>query len=459
MPFNTLKFVYFFAFFFPIYWAAKKNTTLQNSILIIGSLVFYGWDDYRLSVLLVAISIFCWIGAIAITKLERFKVFIYYFVITSLLFQLFICKYYHWILGERHHNITWYSFTTTVGISYYILAAYSYVTDVYREKLRPSFSIINLLAYFSFFPQLLSGPIPIAYRDLAQYAEPKNLSLESTEQAIQRIIWGLFKKVIVSSTLATPVDYIFYNHDALEAPYLWLGVFLYSFQVYMDFSGYSDMAWGLARLLGIKINPNFNAPFISRSIDEFWRRWHLSLSAWLKEYIYIPLGGRGKFKLQYCFNVLAVFFISGLWHGANSTYILWGTANGLLFVISILLGLTRNPKNQNYTWKNLLPILLVFISISLTRVFFRSPNLTSAILYYQEMFKVGQLNIPDIGHEAMLLSLGVVLVEFFQRNQIHTADIQHKPLYLRAIIYAIMLGSIIYFWPAHNSTEYIYFKF
>ncbi len=459
MPFNTLYFLYFFACFFPVYWLAKKYSNLQNGLLVLANMVFYGWTEPKLCGLIVAVALLIWLGAILMERLPGLAMTIYAWVIVLLFYQLFLCKYYKWFFGEDQGHPFWISLTTTVGISYYTLAAYSYITDVYRKKMLARRNFVALLAYLSFFPQLLAGPIPIAHQDFAQYLAQRHLTWTDIEQAIQRILWGLFKKAVVASQLAIPVDYIFYNHASLPYTYLWAGVLMYSFQVYMDFSGYSDMAWGLARLLGIKVNYNFNAPFIARTIDEFWRRWHLSLSAWLKEYIYIPLGGRGKNRWQYSFNIMAVFVVSGLWHGANSNFLLWGSANGLLFVLSIIWGLTRKSKDLSYNLKDYTGVITVFVAISLTRVFFRSPDLMTALHYYQAMVAVKGFVLPDVGLLGIGLSWFVVLVEFIQRRQLHAIDILNRPLYVRIPTYLVLCVGVYYFWPVINSTEYIYFKF
>ncbi|MDI9879630.1 MBOAT family O-acyltransferase [Flectobacillus longus] len=458
MPFNSIHFIYFFGVICPIYWLFKANYKVQNLILLVGSLYFYSQVDLKLCVLWgVIFMITSSLGkSIETFQLRKVTLTLGLLLIFS---QLFIAKYYNWLIGDFSHTISIYKFVSTIGLSYYTLAACSYLIDIYRKKLSPVTNPITLGAYLSFFPQLLSGPIPIAYKDLPQYSQPRNITINSVEDAGQRILWGIFKKVIVSGLLAKPVDYIFYNHSELGIIYLWLAIILYSFQVYMDFSGYSDMAWGIAKLLGIKINANFNSPFISRTIDEFWRRWHLSLSAWLKEYIYLPLGGRGNSKWQYMVNIFIVFFMSGVWHGANANFILWGSFNGLLFLFAILTGWTREKNDVQYGIKGFTSMFLVFLSIAFTRVFFRSPDFATAITYYKEMFRLGDYSIPDIGLEGLGLSLLIVLIEWLQRNRSHPADISAWSLPFRIASYASSIIIIYWAWPTQNPTEYIYFKF
>lgn len=458
MPFNSIHFIYFFGVICPIYWLFRGNYKIQNIILLVGNLYFYAQVDLKLCVLWAVISLITWLLGKALETYQQRKAILILglFLIFS---QLFIAKYYNWLLGDFSEILSIYKFASTIGLSYYTLAASSYLVDIYRKKLSPVANPITLGAYLSFFPQLLSGPIPIAYKDLPQYSLPRSISMTAVEEAGQRILWGIFKKVIVSGLLAKPVDYIFYNHSELGFIYLWLAIILYSFQVYMDFSGYSDMAWGIAKLLGIKINSNFNSPFISRTIDEFWRRWHLSLSAWLKEYIYLPLGGRGKSQWQYMVNIFIVFFMSGFWHGANANFILWGSFNGLLFVLAILIGWTREKNDTEYGMKGFFTMLLVFLSIAFTRVFFRSPDFATALTYYQEMFNTSEFSIPDIGLEGLIVSIIIVLIEWLQRNRPHPANISAWALPLRLAIYASAICLLYGTWPTQNPTEYIYFKF
>lgn len=458
MPFNSIQFIYFFGVICPIYWIFRGNYKIQNIILLVGNLYFYAQVDLNLCVLWAVISLITWLLGKALETYQQRKAIL--FLGLFLIFvQLFIAKYYNWLLGDFSGALSIYKFASTIGLSYYTLAASSYLIDIYRKKLSPITNPVTLGAYLSFFPQLLSGPIPIAYKDLPQYSQSRSISITALEEAVQRILWGIFKKVIVSGLLAKPVNYIFYNHSELGIIYLWLAIILYSFQVYMDFSGYSDMAWGIAKLLGIKINSNFNSPFISRTIDEFWRRWHLSLSAWLKEYIYLPLGGRGSSQWQYMANIFIVFFMSGVWHGANANFILWGSFNGLLFILAILTGWTREKKDTQYGIKGFFSMLLVFLAIAFTRVFFRSPDFATALTYYQEMFKISDLSMPDIGLEGLIVSISIVFMEWLQRNRQHPADISAWSMPIRLVIYASIIGIIYWVWPTQNPTEYIYFKF
>ncbi|MGX7687051.1 MBOAT family O-acyltransferase [Flectobacillus roseus] len=458
MPFNSIHFIYFFGVICPIYWLFRTYYKIQNFILLGGSLYFYAQVDLKLCLLWAFISLGTWLLGNAMETYRQRKA-ILTLGLLLIFSQLFIAKYYNWLLGDFSGALSIYKLASTIGLSYYTLAASSYLIDIYRKKLSPVANPITLGAYLSFFPQLLSGPIPIAYKDLPQYSLSRSISLTTIEESGQRIVWGIFKKVIVSGLLAKPVDYIFYNHSDLGVIYLWLAIILYSFQVYMDFSGYSDMAWGIAKLLGIKINSNFNSPFISRTIDEFWRRWHLSLSAWLKEYIYLPLGGRGNSQWQYMVNIFIVFFMSGVWHGANANYILWGSFNGLLFVMAILIGWTREKNDIQYGVKGFFSMLLVFLSIAFTRVFFRSPDFVTALTYYQEMFKTSDFSMPDIGVVGLGLSILIVLIEWLQRKELHPADISKWSLPVRLGIYAGVIGVIYWMWPTQNPTEYIYFKF
>ena len=456
MAFNTLNFVYFFGLFFLAFWLLKKNTLLQNALIIAGSYYFYSFANIKLPFVLFCVSAFTYLGGWLISKYPH-KQFLLISILLVLLGQLFYFKYVHWLFPADTNP--YFVLINTMGLSYFTLAAYSYLVDMFKQKITFDQNPFSLFSYLSFFPHLLSGPIPIAHLHLSQFSLPKSIDLNTVETAFQRIAWGLFKKVIISSLLASEVKYIFYNHETLGFLYLWLGIILYSFQVYMDFSGYSDMAYGFAKLLGFNISHNFKSPFISTSIDEFWRRWHLSLSNWLREYVYIPMGGRGNSKLHYLFVILVVFTISGLWHGANATFVLWGFFNGLLFVVSILFGLTQQSKEKTYRWTDIFKILAVFISISFTRVLFNSPDLAKAIQFYKNMFVFSNHQIPDIGLKALLFSIAVVIMEFLQKNQDNASNISRFPIWIRIGFYILILTLTVLLWPMVNSTEYIYFKF
>jgi alginate O-acetyltransferase complex protein AlgI len=470
MAFNTLHFVYFFSAFLVLYWLFRKNLLLQNLLIIIASYGFYAFAkyeapfdflkvfaNYKLPCVLAIVSIFTFFTGLVLEKANNKKPILYGSLLL-LLIQLFYFKYANWIFDFKTTDL-WYQLRNTIGISYFTLAAYSYLVDINRGKISAEKNIISLLSYLSFFPHLLSGPIPIAHLHLGQFSVQKTIDYFKIETAFQRIAWGLFKKVIISGMLASEVNYVFYNQSTLGVLYLWLGIILYSFQVYMDFSGYSDMAFGISKLLGFNISPNFKSPFISTSIDEFWRRWHLSLSTWLREYVYIPLGGRGNSKLHYIVVILIVFTVSGLWHGANATFVLWGFFNGLLFVLSILFGFTPSSKIKTYHWYDVFKIILVFVSISFTRVLFHSADLEQATAYYKNMFVFTNLQIPDIGIKALLFSVGVVIIEFLQKNRDNASDVSHMPLIIRLLLYGIIIALIWFLWPVINSTEYIYFKF
>ena len=382
------------------YWHVDEQTALriQNAFVLIASYVFYGWWDWRF-LLLIAFTSFCsWGSGLLIQnpsqpphegrRLFSPKFWMWLNVIINLGI-LFTFKYYNFFVEEfcqlfpsLEGRSGWViSLILPVGISFYTFQALSYSIDVYRGKIEPTRDIIAFFAFIAFFPQLVAGPIERATNLLPQFLQNRRFSYDQATDGMRQILWGLFKKIVVADNCATYVDQVWATYDTQTGSTLLLAAILFTFQIYGDFSGYSDIAIGTAKLFGIKLMRNFNNPYFSRDIAEFWRRWHISLTTWFRDYVYIPLGGSrpeipahiknpNRYKKWIIVrNTFVIFLLSGFWHGANWTFIAWGAYHALLFLPLILLGKNRKYTNQVAegrflpTWKETLQILFTFSSL------------------------------------------------------------------------------------------------
>jgi D-alanyl-lipoteichoic acid acyltransferase DltB (MBOAT superfamily) len=355
MLFNSLDFAVFLPAVFILYWILNsKNVNFQNGLIVIASYVFYGWWDWRFLMLIIFSTVVDYTLGLWIHKSNdesKRKYFLY----ASLLINLGLLgffKYYNFFIQNFVDAFTFFgnpisssslNIILPVGISFYTFQTLSYTIDVYRRKLEPTSSFISFAAFVSFFPQLVAGPIERATNLLPQFYTKRKFDLEQAKIGVRQIVWGLFKKVVIADTCAQYANQIFDNSANHDGFTLLMGAVAFTFQIYGDFSGYSDIAIGTARLFNFKLMENFRYPYFSRDIAEFWRRWHISLSTWFRDYLYIPLGGSRVSRSKVIRNVFIIFVVSGFWHGANWTYIFWGFLNALYFLPSLL----RN-NNRNY---------------------------------------------------------------------------------------------------------------
>ena len=361
-----------------------------------------------------------------------------------------------------------------VGISFYTFQALSYSIDVYRGSIKPTKDIISFFAFISFFPQLVAGPIERATNLLPQFLKNRKFSYEQGIDGMWQILWGLFKKIVVADNCATYVDQVWATYDTQSGSTLLLAAILFTFQIYGDFSGYSDIAIGTAKLFGIKLMRNFSNPYFSRDIAEFWRRWHISLTTWFRDYVYIPLGGSRVSKAKIVRNTFVIFLLSGFWHGANWTFIAWGAYHALLFLPLILSGMNRKYTNQvaegrwSPTWKETGQILLTFILVVIGWIIFRAPSIADAWQYACGMMQLGTLKAgyrffiqPEVRLTAWLCVF-MLLVEWIQRTKEHGLyDIERfAPLHSKWIrygVFAIVCLLLIVF--QGGAKQFIYFQF
>ena len=410
MIFNSLAFVVFLVVVFAMHWLPlSRSRRHQNVVLLIASYVFYGWWDPRfLTLLLFSSLVDHFIGLkIAATEDERQRRTYLWISMSTNLGLLFFFKYFNFFVGSFKEAFGLSEAASTldiilpVGISFYTFQTMSYTIDVYRRQMEPSRNIIEFLTFVSFFPQLVAGPIERARTLLPQIAKRRVFSFDQGVSGYRLILLGAFKKIVIADRAAPLVDEIFSGQELFGGWLNLVGILLFSFQLYGDFSGYTDMATGTARLFNIELIRNFNRPYFSRDVGEFWRRWHISLSTWFRDYLYIPLGGSRGSKTMIIRNVLIVFLLSGLWHGANWTFIVWGGLNAILFIPLILARKHKrdqdpftSPRVGNIIMDVVL-VLATFLVVSLTRVYFRAESMAHAHLYFSNMVN-GSSSYEDI---------------------------------------------------------------
>ncbi|MEZ5044817.1 MAG: MBOAT family O-acyltransferase [Saprospiraceae bacterium] len=476
MLFNSIDFALFLPLVFALYWAFfYQDIKWRNVFLLAASYLFYGWWDGRFLFLILFSSLVDYGVGLALHKTEsnqRRK----QWLALSLVVNLGLLGYFKYanffitafvdafsILGT---SISPWSLQLIlpVGISFYTFQTLSYTIDVYRRKIAPTRDIWAFLAYVSFFPQLVAGPIERAASLLPQFGVAKKFDYIKARAGLQLILWGLFKKMVVADNCAYWVDTIFGQVESQSSLVLVLGAVLFAFQIYGDFSGYSDIAIGTARLFGFELRRNFAYPYFSRDVAEFWRRWHISLSSWFRDYLYIPLGGSRGSKGQQVRNVLIVFVISGFWHGANWTFIVWGGLNGLLFLPLILWNRNRRYLDTvaNKKWlpglKEGLNMLLTFGLVSLAWVFFRSASVQDAWLY---LVGIGQGTWGGIKIDMFFPVLAIIfmlVLEWCSRTEEILVVFQAKNYWVRWSAYFMVAMAILLFAPSTPSV-FIYFQF
>ena len=482
MYFNSLTFAVFLPIVFCLYWFVfGRNLKWQNLFVLVASYVFYGWWDWRF-LLLIALTSFCsfWSG-ILIGKYRDEKRKAGLVNTANILLNLGILglfKYYnffassfaHLFLGGQSDKLLIH-LILPVGISFYTFQALSYTIDVHRGKIEPTRDIVQFFAYVSFFPQLVAGPIERASNLLPQFARKRVFDPVQAADGLRMILWGLFKKVVVADQCARYVDQVFSHQDSLPGGTLILGVVLFTIQIYGDFSGYSDIAIGTSKLFGIKLMTNFRTPYFSRSIKEFWQRWHISLTTWLRDYVYFPLGGSRCSKAKAIRNNYIVFILCGLWHGASWTYIAWGVYFGTLAGISILYG--KGPRYKDtVAHGKLFPslkeaglILWMNILNGLGSIFFRSETIDGAWRYFLGLFHwKGQFSGSDIMTPAQMTALFLASfvmfgTEWLNREKEHGLvmdGIKSRPL--RWTVYLILMMAVILFFD-DGTSPFVYFQF
>lgn len=480
MLFNSFEFLVFLIVVFGLYWFVfNKKIRHQNILLLLASYIFYGWWDYRFLSLIILSTLVDYLVGLQIhgtTKASLKKVLLGISMAFNIGLLAFF-KYFNffvdsWIqllnsVGYQTQNTWSLNIILPVGISFYTFQTMSYTIDVYRNKLVPTKDFISFAAFVSFFPQLVAGPIERASNLLPQILGKRIFSYENGIQGLRLILWGLVKKVVIADVLALKVDDIFQNYHDFGGGVLWLGAVYFAIQIYCDFSGYSDIAIGVSKLFGIELMSNFKFPYFSRNVGEFWRRWHISLSTWFRDYLYIPLGGSREGKLKSLRNVFIIFLVSGLWHGANWTFVVWGGVHALLFVPSYIMGRNRTytsdivAENSWFpTLKELGQILLTFFLVVLAWVFFRSASLASALEYISFMFT--KFDFPLI-YKNGLYSVGSLLFLdwiFRKDERLNFPFLKSVNKKILGLVEVIVILVVVYLISLNtSSSQFIYFQF
>lgn len=478
MLFNSIEFALFLPTVFVLYWSIfKGNLKIQNAFLLIVSYIFYGWWDWRFLSLIIFSSTVDYFVGLGLGKFEKpaaRKILLAISVIVNLGFLGFF-KYYNFFAESFAQAFTLFgqsfdagrlNIILPVGISFYTFQTLSYSIDVYRKKLKPTKDPLAFFAYVSFFPQLVAGPIERATNLLPQFFSQRNFDYEKATDGLRQILWGLFKKMVIADNCAYLVNEIYSGAESHTGSTLLMATFLFAFQIYGDFSGYSDIAIGTARLFGFDLMKNFAFPYFSRDIAEFWRRWHISLTTWFRDYLYIPLGGSRDGKFRTIRNIFIIFIVSGFWHGASWTFIFWGFLNALYFIPLLLLN--RNRQNLDTASKGrIIPTLKDSVSISITFgltmlawIFFRADTITQGFSILRKIFSTSLFTFPDrFSGRIILLIIALVIVEWLQRDKEHGLDFSGRkiPIVLRYLIYYAVILSILIF--TGKTQEFIYFQF
>ncbi|TYP75165.1 D-alanyl-lipoteichoic acid acyltransferase DltB (MBOAT superfamily) [Aquimarina intermedia] len=483
MLFNSLDYFIFLPLVFLTYWVLFKNKlTSQNLFLLFASYFFYGLWDWRFLFLILGSTLVDFIAGNKIYTTEKVNIKKIWLGV-SILFNLGLLgffKYYNFFIdswvdlmelsGYTVNNTYTLQLILPVGISFYTFQTMSYSLDIYYGRLKPTTNLIDFATFVGFFPQLVAGPIERASNLLSQITNSRIFNYEQCKQGLKLILWGLFKKIVVADSIAPIVDDIFANYGDYSASTLLMGVTLFSFQVYGDFSGYSDIAIGTAKLFGIELMSNFKFPNFSRNVAEYWQRWHISLSTWFRHYLYIPLGGSRVSKLKSVRNICIIFLVSGFWHGANWTFIVWGGIHALFYIPVFLMGRNRiymDTVVAENSWlpslKEVAQIVFTFTLITFSRVFFRSESITDAYLYLKQIcthFSWEAYSHPQ-GYRMIdyLILLSIFTVYEFSIRRDERSPFKFKSKIVRFLLYSIIILAMLLFYDDQVDRSFIYFQF
>ena len=487
MILNSISFLIFFSIFFLLYWLEfKKNVKPQNLLLLMGSYLFYGWTDWRFLAFLIGVSVLNFFLGIQIerTTNPRQKKWLVYIGLIQGIGGLVFFKYFNFFIGSFNHafqalnlnvNLQTLNIIIPLGISFFTFKTIGYILDVDKGKIKASKDWLVFFNYVSFFPTILSGPIDSGRTFIPQLQKIRIFDAQRSADGLRQILWGLFKKMVIADNLAVIANNIFENYASLPSSSLILGAFFFTIQIYADFSGYSDMAIGFARLIGFNVTRNFDFPFFAQNIAEFWRKWHISLTSWFTEYVFTPLSitFRDYGKAGLILAILINFFIVGIWHGANWTFALFGLVHGFLFIPLILKGtMNKKKKAVSNKWipslKEFLNISGTFILVMFTFIIFRSESISDAFHYYQGIFTKTSFAVSSFEQRTLagetfitiFLLLFLFITEWRGRNDQYAIEKsgQKYPAIVRFLFYAFILFLIGMYSPTYE-TPFMYLKF
>ena len=482
MLFNSLEFIIYLPIVFLLYWSISKHRKWQNLLVVIASYIFYGWWDWRFLFLIAFTSICSFASGILLEKFEgkrKSQQLVSGINITINLLILGIFKYYNFftdniatLFKSFGYELDWVTLEIIlpVGISFYTFQALSYTIDVYQHKIKATHDIIEFFAFISFFPQLVAGPIERATNLLPQFQQNRFFDYAKAVDGLRQMLWGFFKKMVIADNCAMVANNIWANYDNQSGMILIIGGILFTFQIYGDFSGYSDIAIGTARLFGFNLMRNFNFPYFSRSIPEFWRRWHISLTTWFRDYIYFPLGGSRCSKWKIVRNTMVVWAVSGLWHGANWTFVCWGVYHAVLISLFVILGI-NTKKKEIVAAGNLLPsvkefmqIIYTFALVVIGWIIFRAESMTQFVDYMQRMFCHpfdGMGGVANLRYPFYFITI-MLLAEWLQRDKQHALQINNAQgiLRFRTVRWGIYMAILIFILVFKGvQAQFIYFQF
>lgn len=482
MTFASIEFVIFFVIVFGIILLIQrlkmsdtKRKSIEYIILLIASYIFYGWWDWRFSFLLLGVTTISYL-----TALHKSKVSFAIGVAVPLV-VLCIFKYFNFFVGSfcdlfGINNSGALNIILPVGISFYIFQALSYTLDVYNGKLEQEKSFVKYALYISFFPQLVAGPIVKASEFLPQLYEDRKISLKNVEQGIQIFVFGMFKKLVIADNLSVFVDEVYNAPTAFNTVTVWMAIISYSIQIYMDFSGYSDMAIGCAKCFGYDLTRNFNLPYISKNVSEFWKRWHISLSNWLQQYLYFSLGGNRKGTFRTYVNLLLTMVLGGLWHGANWTFVVWGTLHGLALCIhkfTVKITKARSKEKQRsralQVIFDIIKVLATNLFVTLCWVVFRAQNFENAMDVLSRLFVYhdGIMHVYSWFIVAVILVVAATLTAYFMcRKKYGTDKFEFEGQYILldltkvwSLVVLFVVAGLVLALAYVNSNPFIYFQF
>lgn len=479
MLFNSFDFAIFLPTAYLLYWFVfNRNVKIRNFFLLIVSYVFYGFWDWRFLSLILISSLMDYFLALAIsqtpeTNVRKRKFMLVLSLVLNLGFLGFF-KYYNFFVESfvstfalfgKEFNYSPLNIILPVGISFYTFQSLSYTLDVYFKKMEPTRKLVNFLAFVSFFPQLVAGPIERAKNLLPQFEDLKSFDYHSARSGLLLIVFGLFKKIMIADRIAIFVNQSYGSIAEAEGITLLMAVVFFAFQLYLDFSAYSDIAIGTARIFGFKLTTNFRRPYLATSFSDFWKRWHITLSSWFQDYIYIPLGGNRRGEKRTMVNVMIVFLLSGLWHGASWNFVIWGALNGLFLVVFDRV--FRFEKSNGF--KRIIVSIFVTVSWALSLVFFRAQSFGDAMLVFHNIGFSNTNVLYNFGLNSLEFKFSIMLISGTILYEILAETVGEKLLdkfyatsaAVRWSLYFVLVISIIYLgsYGSANDNAFIYFQF